>query len=61
MRYNMSCVEVECVVCNTYFDTLVVFNDFCCSMECYETYYSLEYIRDRKINNILNYGSEERQ
>ena len=31
-------------------------NQYMISADCYETYYSLEYRRDIKINNILNAG-----
>ena len=28
--------------------------DFCCSIKCYNEYYSIENIRNRKINSIIN-------
>jgi hypothetical protein len=52
----METIETYCTVCEGYFETLVDFNDFCCCSECYETYYSIEYRRDMKINNLLNYA-----
>lgn len=50
----MGTISIYCCVCEGPFETMVDMNDFCCSNNCYETYYSLEYRRDIKINNILN-------
>ena len=50
----METIETYCTVCEGTYETLVDMNDHCCSFDCYETYYSLEYRRDIKINNILN-------
>ena len=52
----METISIYCCVCEGPFETMVDMNDFCCSNNCYETYYSLEYRRDIKINNILNAG-----
>ncbi len=50
----METIDVYCVICEGLFETIVDMNDHCCSNDCYETYYSLEYRRDIKIKNLLN-------
>jgi len=56
---NLIEIKIKCETCKQPFETLFVVKDgmsydFCCSIKCYDEYHSLENIRDRKINNILN-------
>lgn len=52
-------IEIRCVICDSLYETLYVVEDgrpydFCCSIGCYDKYHSLPYIRERKIDNILD-------
>ena len=52
-------ITIKCQTCNEQFDTIYVVNDgqpydFCCSFDCYEEYHTIENIRDRKLQNLLN-------
>lgn len=52
-------IIINCLTCNELFDTLLVVEDgrpydYCCSMKCYNKYHSIENIRDRKLQNLLN-------
>lgn len=52
-------ITIKCQTCNELFDTLYVVNDgrpydFCCSIKCYNKYHSIENVRDRKLQNLLN-------
>ena len=52
-------IIIQCLTCNELFDTLLVVKDnkpydYCCSMKCYNKYHSIENIRDRKLQNLLN-------
>lgn len=51
-------VEVECPLCNDKFITYQMICDgsvsqYYCSEDCYKDYYSLEKVRERKLENIL--------
>ena len=59
---NLIPITIRCEICTEPFETLFVVNDgqpydSCCSMKCYNIWGSPEYVRDRKINSILNEGS----
>jgi hypothetical protein len=52
-------IIINCLTCNELFDTLLVVEDnqpydYCCSIKCYNEYHSIENIRDRKLQNLLN-------
>jgi hypothetical protein len=52
-------IIINCLTCNILFDTLLVVEDsqpydFCCSIKCYNKYHSIENIRDRKLQILLN-------
>jgi hypothetical protein len=52
-------IIINCLTCNELFDTLLVVKDnqpydYCCSIKCYNKYHSIENIRDRKLQNLLN-------
>ena len=52
-------ITIQCQSCYEPFDTLYVVNDgqpydFCCSMKCYNEYHTIENIRDRKLQNLLD-------
>jgi len=52
-------ITIECETCKVPFETLLVFKDgqpydYCCSMDCYNEYHSLENRRDRLIKGIVN-------
>mgnify|MGYP003532578913 CR=1 FL=1 len=59
MKDNCVPITIKCGCCETIFDTLLVVKDGvpydrCCSMTCYNEYYSLVNTRDRKIKNIID-------
>ena len=59
---NLIEITIKCKTCKDPFDTFFIVKDgqpydFCCSIDCYKEYHSIENIRDRLIENILN--SEE--
>ena len=52
-------IIINCLTCNELFDTLLVVKDnqpydYCCSIKCYNKFNSIENIRDRKLQNLLN-------
>lgn len=56
---NLIEIKIKCETCKEPFETLFVVKDgkpydFCCSIKCYNEYHSIENIRDRKINSIIN-------
>ena len=56
---NLIEIKIKCETCKEPFETLFVVKDgrpydFCCSMECYDEYHSIENVRDRKIKSIIN-------
>jgi hypothetical protein len=51
-------VEIECPYCDEKFITYQWICDgsvdhYCCGEECYNDYYSIEKVRERKLENIL--------
>ena len=57
---NLIEIKIKCETCKEPFETLFVVKDgkpydFCCSIKCYNEYHSIENIRDRKINSIINW------
>lgn len=60
---NLIEIEIKCEICQESFDTLFVVKDgqpydFCCSMDCYNEYHSIENIRNRKLKHIINNESK---
>lgn len=51
-------IELTCQQCNDKFVSIIWVDvgpqEFCCSDECYEDYYSKVEIRDRRLKLILN-------
>ena len=52
-------IIINCLICNEPFDTLLVVKDnqpydYCCSIKCYNKFNSIENIRDRKLQILLN-------
>jgi len=52
-------IIINCLTCNELFDTLLVVKDnqpydYCCSIKCYNMFNSIENIRDRKLQILLN-------
>ena len=60
-------IIINCLTCNELFDTLLLLRrlpavvvkdnqpyDYCCSIKCYNKFNSIENIRDRKLQNLLN-------
>lgn len=52
-------IIINCLTCNELFDTLYVVEDgrpydYCCSIKCYNKFNSIENIRDRKLQILLN-------
>jgi hypothetical protein len=55
---NLIPITIRCEICHNPFETLFVVSDgcpydYCCSMQCYDTWGSPQYIRDRKLISLL--------
>lgn len=56
---NLIEITIKCETCKLPFETLFVVKDgqpydYCCSIDCYNEYHSLENRRDRLIKSIVN-------
>lgn len=58
MKNDVVEISINCAHCDdeftTYYSDILGISDFCCSIFCYEDYYSKEEQRNRKLKHILN-------